>query len=87
MDSYCAWKDPYWVLEVGDEPEDETVQGPFKTFREAMTRALFKTYYTCRLPKRMNNCNALYWSGQISGLYLVQQKHKPSYDLDLRNNH
>lgn len=73
----------FWLLEVGDDPGDETCLGPFLSFKEAFEKG--SPYYAARS----------YWvrygptihktfigfQGQISSQYIIWgPEEKPTYD-------
>lgn len=78
----------YWIVEVGDEPGDEHVDGPWDKQSAALLELSSNSKYQgylYRLPS--NGKNFIYWLHQISSLYLVHSLEKPSYNKDIRFNH
>lgn len=78
----------FWVLYVGDDPDDEICLGPYKSNKEAHKHC--DSYHTNRAPEVYHKKNSTFpesfmigYNGQISSVYICYQESKPSYLGDI----
>jgi len=75
------WPEKWWLLEVGDDPEDETVRGPFHSWYEAIRILVSTDHYHLSNPNGpIHRSDGVFgFHGNISSLYFVRSKSRPTY--------